>query len=198
MNPVAASDLLLALACMAAIALLRGRARTGSTAMITGWVLLGIAAFVGGLRYALWPQLESGHRLLSDLAAGLGLPAVACGLLLALRVPARITDVSLLAALVVVFVCAAIAGVPRVPGMAIALVASCAVALTATGAARGAAVLALLALLIGGGFSRGVPQPWAIGGLHLALAVAQLAWVAVGRRARAGYRMQGMRSAQPA
>src|SRR5690606_35184643 len=82
----AASDLLLAFACMAAIAIRAGGAsRAGRTAMLGGWCVLAVTALAGAWRYAFAPEIAGTHRLLSDLAAGIGMPAVVLGLLLGWR-----------------------------------------------------------------------------------------------------------------
>lgn len=222
----AASDLLLALTCAVVIVVLRGPARLGRRAMVAGWILLGAAALVGALRYALWPQLAAPHRLLSDLAAGFALPALVCGLALSLRPSSRVgaplrrdaactphekesrprgaltgvrfAEGTLLASLVALFVVAAAAGAPRIPGTAIVLLASGFVVVWAPRRARLAAGLAFAALLASMGFALGLPQEAAIAGLHLMLAVAQLAWAAVWRAAASGNEVSGIRWAQAA
>lgn len=199
MNPVAASDLLLALASVAAAArLLRGNPLPGRATMLAGSALLALAALAGALRYAVWPDLAATHRMLSDIAGGLGLPAVAIGLFVGLRTMRRLDDTQLLAGLCGLFVTAAALDAPRTAGGALSLIAAVAVVSRARAAARIWASLALTALLATAAIAPHAPQAWAVIGLHIALAVAQLAWAAAWPRPVATDRIWGTRSVRPA
>lgn len=187
MNPVAASDLLLALASVAAAArLLRGTPLPGRATMLAGSALLAVAALAGALRYAVWPDLAAAHRMLSDIAGGFGLPAVAVGLLIGLRPLRRVDDTQLLAGLCALFVTGAALDAPRVAGGALSLLAAVAVVLCTQGAARIWAALAMAALLTSAAIAPYAPQTWAVIGLHVALAVALLAWATVWRATAVG------------
>jgi hypothetical protein len=195
----AASDLLLAGACIAAAMLrLRQPPRAGRGMMLIGWSVLALAAIIGALRYVLLPELAAVHRTAADLGAGFGMPAVVLGLLLGWRVSSARTDIVLLAALAAIYAGAALADQPRLPGTVITLLAAIAAAALAPRSARLAAVLSLIALLASAGFALGLPQTSAIVGLHVALAIVQLGWccaAAFGQRVEATWRT---RSAQMA
>lgn len=173
----AASDLLLALACMGTIAKRAGAApRAGRVAMLAGWGVLAIAALAGAWRYAFAPGFADMHRLLSNLGAGFGLPAVVLGLLLGWRATSTRADTVVLAALATICVGAALANQPRLPGTVITLLAAVAATLLAPRAARAASALGLIALLTSAGFASQLPQTSAIVGMHVALAFVQLGW----------------------
>lgn len=199
MTPLAASDLLLALASVAAAArLLRGTPLPGRATVLAGSALLAVAALAGALRYAVWPDLAAAHRMLSDIAGGFGLPAVAVGLLIGLRPLRRVDDTQLLAGLCVLFVIGAALDAPRVAGGALSLLAAVAVVLRTQGAARIWAALALAALLGSAAIAPHAPQAWAVIGLHIALAIAQLAWAAAWPRPAVTDRIWGTRSVRAA
>ena len=199
MNPVAASDLLLALAsAAAAVRLLRGTPLPGRATMLVGSVLLALAALAGALRYAVWPDLAPAHRMLSDIAGGFGLPAVCAGLFIGLRPLRRVDDAQLLAGLCVLFVTGAAVDAPRAAGGALSLLAAAAVVVYTQAPARLWAALALAALLASAAIAPHAPQAWAVIGLHVALAVAQLAWAAAWPRPGITDRIWGTRSVRAA
>jgi hypothetical protein len=173
----AAWDLLLALVCVGAIAVrIRGAPCEGRAAMLAGWSVLALAACVGTLRYAGWIELAHLHRLLSDVAAGFGLPAVVLGLLLGWRATGARADRVLLTTLAAVWLGAMLADQPRLPGMVLTVLAAITTVALAPRRARAASLLGLIALLSGAAFASRLPHESAIAGLHVALAVAQLGW----------------------
>lgn len=173
----AVSDLVLAAVCVTLASLrLAKPPRNGRTLMVTGWIMLGLAALGGALRYGLLPELATLHRGLSDVAAAVGLPAVVLGLLLGWRTSMLRTEALLLAALVAIAAGGALAEQLRLPGTVVTLVAALAATLVTSAAARGYSVTGLLALLASAGFATQLPREGAVAGLHLALAVAQIAW----------------------
>jgi hypothetical protein len=173
----AASDVLLAGACIIAMTLrVRRGPPSGRRMMLVGWIVLTAAAVCGALRYAVLADLVSMHRLLSDLAAGFGLPAVVLGLLLGWRASAAQLDGVLLTALAVIAAAAALADQVRLPGTVMTLLAALAAVLLAPREARAACVLGLVALLASAALATRLPQVTALAGLHVALAVAQLGW----------------------
>jgi hypothetical protein len=144
--------------------------------MLAGWSVLALAACVGTLRYAGWIELAQLHRLLSDVAAGFGLPAVVLGLLLGWRATGARADLVLLAALAAIWLGAMLADQPRLPGTVLTVLAAIAAVALAPRRARAASVLGLIALLASAAFASSLPRESAIAGLHIALAVAQLGW----------------------
>jgi hypothetical protein len=188
---VALSDAVLALCALAGIAVAARRSgpRLTRLALVLGWSALAVAAALGALRYGTdAAELRSLHRAASLFAGLVGLPAVAVGILLALRTPSPAT-VRWLAASPVLPVLVASAGpaAGRLAGALLVLV--LAVVIAATPAlprvSRAAALAGLVAVVAAGVFARGVPASEAnVIGLHYALAGLQLAWLIAWLKAR--------------
>lgn len=192
MTALALSDAVLALCAVAAwLTVARARVmRAAAPALLIGWGLIAAAAVLGMLRFGGMTALEPAHRLLSTGAAGLGLPLVAAGLMLAFHRPQApvSTGYWIVAAGLVVALLASTMAMTRVAGAAATLVLAVWMSTRAgmDAADRCMGGLAVAALLIAAGFARAGATSQALIGLHYALAAAQLAWLWLWRRRAEG------------